>query len=130
MAKIKISLKHLVAHILILSVLGFQFSEMLIYISFKLNQDYIAKNLCIEKDVEGSTCKGCCQLKKKLEKQKDQKEALPVNQTEKLDINLYAETRLVLQDIYPEVNEIKNDFILKYCFRPFKQIFHPPRMNS
>jgi len=129
-AKIKISLKHLVAHILILSVLGFQFSEMLIYISFKLNQDYIAKNLCIEKDVEGSTCKGCCQLKKKLEKQKDQKEALPVNQTEKLDINLYAETRLVLQDIYPEVNEIKNDFILKYCFRPFKQIFHPPRMNS
>ena len=130
MAKIKISLKHLIAHILILSVLGFQFSEMLIYISFKLNQDYIAKNLCIEKDVEGSTCKGCCQLKKKLEKQKDQKEALPVNQTEKLDINLYAETRLVLQDIYPEVNEIKNDFILKYCFRPFKQIFHPPRMNS
>jgi hypothetical protein len=129
-AKIKISLKHLVAHILILSLLGFQFSEMLIYISFKLNQDYIAKNLCIEKDVEGSTCKGCCQLKKKLEKQKDQKEALPVNQTEKLDINLYAETRLVLQDIYPEVNEIKNDFILKYCFRPFKQIFHPPRMNS
>jgi len=123
-------LKHLVAHILILSVLGFQLSEMLIYISFKLNQDYIAKNLCVEKDVEGSTCKGCCQLKKKLEDQKDQKEALPVNQTEKLDINLYAETRLVLQDIYPEVNEFKNDFILNYRFRPSQQIFHPPRKNS
>ena len=34
---------------------------------FKINQEYIAKNLCVEKDIEESSCAGNCQLKKSLE---------------------------------------------------------------
>jgi nucleoside recognition membrane protein YjiH len=34
---------------------------------FKISQEYIAKNLCVEKDIEESSCAGNCQLKKSLE---------------------------------------------------------------
>lgn len=36
----------------------------IVLLHFKVNQDFIAKNLCIEKDIEESTCEGNCQLKK------------------------------------------------------------------
>lgn len=39
-----------------------------IYVNFKLNQSFIAATLCVEKDIEESTCKGNCQLKKSLAK--------------------------------------------------------------
>ncbi len=38
----------------------------LIYLNFKVNQEFIAANLCVEKDLEESTCNGNCQLKKSL----------------------------------------------------------------
>ncbi len=48
-----------VANVLLPSIILFQ---------FKVNQEYIAANLCINKDIEESTCKGKCQLKKSLAK--------------------------------------------------------------
>ena len=32
------------------------------YLLFKINQNYIAKNLCVQKDIPENTCQGCCQL--------------------------------------------------------------------
>ncbi|MGB1039824.1 MAG: hypothetical protein ACPGVD_03040 [Flavobacteriales bacterium] len=40
----------------------------IIYFNFVVNQEYIASNLCIEKDIEESTCNGHCELKKSLAK--------------------------------------------------------------
>ena len=73
------NLKQIVSIILLIAFLSFQLSELIIYVSFKINQDYIAKNLCVEKDVEGSTCKGCCQLDKKLNEQERKKHTEIVN---------------------------------------------------
>lgn len=123
-------MKHLVAHILILSIFSFQFSELLIYIAFKINQDYIAENLCVEKDIEGSTCKGCCQLEKKLDEQQNKKEALPVSQSEKQDIYFYAETSPSLFPIFPATNTLKEYYSVKYQFELRLKIFHPPRRFS
>ncbi len=36
-------------------------------LSFEYNRDYIARNLCINKSNPGSSCKGCCFLKKEIE---------------------------------------------------------------
>ena len=55
--------------ILIVSLVSFQ--EATFYAFFKLNQDYIAKNLCVEKEVKESKCKGHCQLTKMLEENKE-----------------------------------------------------------
>lgn len=49
----------------------------IIYVNFKVNQEFIAANLCVEKEIEESTCNGNCQLKKSLavvEATKPQKE--------------------------------------------------------
>lgn len=39
----------------------------IILLNFKVNQEYITNNLCVEKDIKESTCAGNCQLKKALE---------------------------------------------------------------
>lgn len=39
-----------------------------IWLNFKINQSFIAKNLCVKKEIENNTCKGKCHLKKELEK--------------------------------------------------------------
>jgi len=120
-------LRHLVSAILILSVISFQFSDLLIYISFKINQDYIAKNLCVEKDIEGSTCKGCCQLKKKLEKNTEQKEQVPPTQNSKQNIDLFAFNYLT-NSYFPVSIEIAKHFLNALNYYKFlSSIFRPPK---
>jgi hypothetical protein len=114
--------------IIIFSILSFQFSEGLVFLSFKLNQDYITKNLCIEKDVEGSTCKGCCQLKKKLNEQQEQKKELPPLPENKQIFNLYSETfGCSLQSIESK-KRIHFEYINNYEFTVNHPVFHPPKM--
>lgn len=56
-------------------VIGFIFSLLfnlilpsMVLVEFKMNQDFIAENLCVEKEIIESTCNGKCQLKKELKK--------------------------------------------------------------
>ena len=121
-------MKHFLAFLLILSVLSFQLSEMIIYVSFKINQGYIAKNLCVEKDIESSTCKGCCQLKKKLEDQQQKKEALPGNQIEKLDINFCTHQQNKLLVYHPNSNVIRVSKKDLYRSVFNGNVFHPPQV--
>lgn len=43
-------------------------SNLFVVISFKINQDYIAKTLCEKKEEKENTCNGHCHLKKELKK--------------------------------------------------------------
>lgn len=120
-------MKQLFAVILVLSILSFQFSELLVYGAFKLNQDYIAENLCVEKDVEGSTCNGCCHLKKKVNEQQEQKKDLPPVQNEKLSINFCKQISVF--NIVPLLNGAIL-FVCKqkeYQFAAYHSVFHPPK---
>ena len=122
-----LSLKYLFANILIISLLSFQFSELLILTSFKINQDYIAKNLCIEKDIEGSTCKGCCQLEKRITQQEESKKEMPANTSEKLEINFFAESNLIVENIFSELSILFSAISCIYTFQITHQVFHPPQ---
>ena len=58
--------------------------DLAVYISFKLNQQYIVENLCVEKDLKVNTCNGSCDLTKQLlEVQKE--DAEPGNRAPKSD---------------------------------------------
>jgi hypothetical protein len=121
-------MKLILSVIIAFSVLSFQFSEGLIFLSFKLNQDYIAKNLCVEKDVAGSTCKGCCQLKKKLNEQQEQKKELPPLPDNKQNFNLVAEfLRCALHTIESK-KQIQIEYINLYKFSINNNVFNPPKM--
>ena len=52
-------------------VLLITFQRGLIVIHFKLNQDYIEKNYCVNKTKPKLQCHGQCQLKKELQKTSD-----------------------------------------------------------
>lgn len=47
---------------------------MWIYVSFKINQDTIAKTLCVKKEIENNTFQGKCYFKKQLEKADKEKQ--------------------------------------------------------
>jgi hypothetical protein len=124
------TLKYFLSGILIFSVLLFQFSETLIFIAFKINQEYIAANLCVEKDVENSTCKGCCQLKKKLANQKEQKEQLPPSQDSKYNIDFFARDINKITMFFSFLGITKSELTLPFCKFFLFRVFHPPRKIS
>ena len=100
----------------------------MIYFSFKINQDYIAKNLCVEKEVEGSTCKGCCQLKKKLEHQQEQKKQIPPTENEKQNLTFFSEP-VLNHRLYKTFRQIiKPGFTQNYSFKFSYFTFHPPQI--
>jgi hypothetical protein len=122
-------MKIFLSGIIIFSVLSFQFSELIIIVSFKINQDYIAKNLCVEKDVAGSTCKGCCQLKKKLNEQQEQKKELPPLPENKQDFNFFSETFICVLYRVKSKKNFHFEYINNYTFSVNHPVFHPPKMN-
>ena len=113
----------------ILMLLG-SFKEAAIYFSFKMNQDYIAKNFCVEKDVEDSTCKGGCQLKEKIEEtRKEEPQQTPTQRTKEtqpivIDLHHLVKTSICLQGF----KSIFNSKILdNYSYQLIFNIFHPPQ---
>ncbi len=120
-------MKFLISFILVCAIFSFQFSELLVLASFKINQDYIAKNLCIEKDVEGSTCQGCCQLKKKMHEQQEQKKELPPQQTEKQNIDFCVQSLGINCGLYPTIENLIFNSSSKYSFLNALKVFHPPK---
>ena len=120
-------MKQIVASILLIAFLSFQLSELIIYVSFKINQDYIAKNLCVEKDVEGSTCKGCCQLDKKLNEQEKQKQDIPLPSSNKSEFNLYSQVFVTKDFAVSQTENYTSFYQNNYHFLAEKSIFHPPQ---
>lgn len=123
-------MKGLFAGILTILIFLGTFKEAAIYLSFKINQTYIAENLCVEKDIEESTCGGCCQLKEKIKetRQEDSKN-LPERQREKtqpitffvctkIDDNLINKSKQMVQN-----SCTMNQYSFQHCF----DIFRPPK---
>jgi len=63
--------------ILLLLLTTQAFSHWFVVMSFKLNQDYIAKNLCENRYRPGLNCKGNCVLMKKLKQQEKEQQNAP-----------------------------------------------------
>ncbi len=99
-----------------------------IHASFNLNQDYIAANLCVEKDKEGSTCNGQCHLQQQLEDTQEGPQSNLVNTPDHL-LNLFMDQDL---EITSEDSFSSNQKFEAYS-RPYSSsfptnIFHPPRV--
>jgi len=98
---------------------------------FKVNQDFIAKVLCINKDKPMSNCNGKCILAQKLKKAEEpQKKEFPAALKERLEINLYLTDKLIEitgSRLVAENNILflKNDPFFKSNFST--DVFHPPK---
>ena len=61
------------------------FGNMVVYFTFKINQDEIAKTICIQRELVNNTCNGNCELQKSLKKLDSEKKA-ESNFKEKLEL--------------------------------------------
>ena len=84
-----------------------------LYIGFLLNQNYFAEELCIEKEIERSCCKGSCQVKKQFKEEADQKAGkLPTILIDKKN-EMFADAKLVCEQKFFHTSEY-SDVIINF----------------
>ena len=115
---------------LIILILSGTSREMLIYASFKLNQKYIAENLCVDKDKPMSQCGGNCYLKEQLEKTQEKEMESPMPRYEYSLPIQFIENKIDEDNLYFNTLSKKGYSQLEITFHIEKHttdIFHPPK---
>lgn len=104
-----------------------------ILIDFKINQDFIAEVLCINKEKPMSTCNGKCYLSKQLKKAEEQEEKqAPTSKKERLEVvYYYAKSAFdfpINNDcLVGKLNPAYDDEFYPSSF--ISDIFRPPKLN-
>ena len=117
----------------ILVVVGGLFQALgglVLHLNFAINRNFIAKNLCIEKENIENECRGACCLKKKIEEiQRNEQSQSPVNSKSETvllycqDINELAHLgphlrNLPLVNITPKDQVVDDQHSANSVFRP------------
>ncbi len=109
-------------------VLFSAFNNAFVFITFKINQKEIAKNLCVKKEIKNNTCKGQCYLAKQLKKaaEKEQKESQNVKEKQEV---IYILPHL--SDHAIPIADINKRSSINYWVKGMPKsisfaIFHPP----
>ena|SRR5690606_20090939 len=100
-----------------------------VFIDFKLNQDYIAKVLCINREKPELECNGQCVLMKKMERTQGS-DAPEQNQHSKTHLlEIFSEISIVFQPLsFPSVQEEFFSYHEVVSLEHFSKIFHPPKI--
>jgi hypothetical protein len=125
------TIKQKVYILLHLSILVFYvFRPVLPFIEYAINKNYIAKNLCINKDKPKSCCKGKCYLKKQLAKSSASGDA-ESKDTNKKTQNRQLEEFVVNQPGISEFTETNLQYLIfsnsKITKLAIAAIFVPPK---
>ncbi len=124
-------MKALSVSILLLALLAQSFSRFLVVLQYNLNREYIAKNLCENRNKPKCCCHGKCFLKKQLAKN-DKEENAPNSNSKKdgTEVLFFAQERK-----YPNIHFIaytgNKYFIYDSCFTPhahYDALFRPPQV--
>lgn len=103
---------------------------MWIIIDFKINQDYIAKVLCINKEKPEKKCNGNCHLTKQLQKaEESEKKDQPMNFTNRIEITLYLPKSESCHKSYffnKERNLNDSYYFYNHSSNYINRIFRPP----
>jgi hypothetical protein len=121
-----------IAAIILLTAFAAQMSSRFaVLVNFELNKDYIAKNLCENREKPKSCCKGKCYLKKQLAKT-DKEESTPTGKTgkdknEELFFGSFKRINnrnfyIIQNSVYPV---LKNDMAV---YNYSASVFHPPQV--
>ncbi|MGO4708358.1 hypothetical protein AB4Y90_04400 [Chryseobacterium sp. 2TAF14] len=97
-------------------------------LNYVINYDYIVKNLCENRNVADSNCKGKCYVGKELAKTEKQSNNSQNVKIAGLDVFLSHEI-LSFSEFSQSNIQLKNpnsDYIDSYTSEYFSRIFHPP----
>ena len=103
--------------------------SLVVYSSFKLNQEEISRTLCVQKDLVKNTCNGRCVLELKLKKLEQDQKNNEVNIKEKSEI-VFTLTSILDKEIKSFISTVEKNVIVgnspSYFFSLISSIFHPP----
>lgn len=108
-------------------------TKMGILIGFKINQDFIAEVLCINREKPMSTCNGKCYLSEQLKKAEEQEEKqAPTNKKERYEVVVYYTKSVfdfpICTDCFVgKLNPACVDEFYNFSF--ITDIFRPPKLN-
>jgi len=97
----------------------------MIWIAFKLNQQYIYQNFCEQRDKPITICGGNCKLEKINQQQEERQEQMPELKIKDISflpiLFLHPKNNIICRQInwLPFINSLK-------VHLPDSQIFHPP----
>jgi len=119
------------ASILLIALLVQNCSRYLIILDYQLNKDYIAKNLCENRNKPKCCCCGKCFLKKQLAKSdKEQGTSGNTSQRDRDEVLFFAAEKSIILVRYGIA--IKKDYTLKKTSftlqNLYGSVFHPPQV--
>lgn len=102
-----------------------------VLIDFKINQDFIVEELCINREKPIKMCNGKCYLSDKLKKVKEQEEKqAPSSKKEILEVNYYYFESNVLSLANNYLGKLNPDFRNEYSTSSFvAEFFRPPKLH-
>ena len=113
--------KVILLYCLILIILLQFFGKVGIFVSFKINQKYIASNICEKKDIPQNACAGKCFLKKALQKENQEAEKSKSNNKNIADF-------YIKNDVYAQDNFLS--FVVENHFFVEKNNNFPPKNTN
>jgi flagellar basal body-associated protein FliL len=122
-------MKNLFIILALTGVLLQNFSKILIYANFELNKEFIAKTLCVKKEIPANNCNGKCHLKKQLDNE-EKKEQSPSNTLkEKVEIQFFSEIKFNTNLLNtPFTNIVKPDYSFSLSEEHLHTVFQPPKV--
>jgi hypothetical protein len=104
------------------------FSSILVYVTFKINQNEIAKTICVMRKAKNNTCQGHCALKAQLKKQAESEQKHENTLKEKVE-SIYTITEIEYNLTLISFTEINKKVNFNHHSKPNSvsfTIFHPP----
>lgn len=120
-------LKQLIAFLLLTAFATQTFGQAITVANFYINQNYIAKKLCVNKDKPQMKCCGKCQLSKKLKQEEKQDQQNPERKDSKTEV-------LSSKSFFPDFKSVVTSSSILFKSYPLFEsikmpmgIFHPPQ---
>ncbi len=114
--------------LMIISLMVHALTFPLIYISFKIQQEYVVANLCVQRNEPVNTCQGHCQLSNKMQDHEKQKKDNPLMQEGWMNLCFIKPgSRFLFQLI---LSQVRDQMVLNgslYSSLLAHKIFHPPK---
>ena len=110
---------------MILSNILLNSSVLFQYSLFKINQSYIASNLCEQKNIEDNTCCGSCYIEKEINKEDDKTNSKFVFNEVKVESAIINYSFTYFEPIISKIF-FADSYKFNYTFNFTNYIFHPP----
>lgn len=101
-----------------------------IMVDFKINQEFIARVLCINKAKPKFACHGSCQLSKKLQEQENQeKKQAPQSQKDTYNTLFFSKVLVKVNRICLDLGQLQGYYPSFHSFDLHQKVFHPPQFS-